>query len=262
MKHEWQNSDLTTLVAHSIDLIGTDEFTQSLAHLCLQTNAFDSAYIAAFFHDHAPCELFSNLSQADTTVTVTPYLDYAYLLDPFYDLFKEGIGDEVVFLQECAPDDFQSTDYYRLFYEETGLVAECCVFIKFETSASLAISLGNRCSAFENPEQIKNSLDSILPVIAALCRRHWPKLDPSTLKGTGRLGHHVAASFELFGSSKLSPREADIVRLILKGHSSKSIARIFDNSPETVKVHRKRIFTKLAITSQGDLFSLFIEALA
>jgi hypothetical protein len=51
-------------------------------------------------------------------------LDYAYLLDPFYDLFKEGIGDKVVFLWDCALDDFQSTDYYRLFYEETGLVGE------------------------------------------------------------------------------------------------------------------------------------------
>jgi DNA-binding CsgD family transcriptional regulator len=262
MNHEWQDSDITTLVARSIDCIGTDEFTQSLAHLCLQTNAFDSAYIAAFFHDHAPCELFSNLSNADTTTTVTPYLDYAYLLDPFYDLFKEGIDDQVVFLQECAPDDFQTTDYYRLFYEETGLVGECCVFVKFGASACLAISLGNRLAAFKNPEQIKDSLESLLPVIASLCRRHWPILDPSSLKGTGRLGHHVAASFELFGSSKLSPREADIVRLILKGHSSKSIARIFDNSPETVKVHRKRIFTKLAIASQGELFSMFLEALA
>jgi hypothetical protein len=29
-----------------------------------------------------------------------------------------------------------------------------------------------------------------------------------------------------------------------------------------VKVHRKRIFTKLAIASQGELFSMFLEALA
>ena len=129
-------------------------------------------------------------------------------------------------------------------------------------SASIAISLGNRHTAFEYPQRVKSSLDSLLPVIASLCRRHWPKLDPSSLTGTGRLGHHLAASFDLFGSSKLSPREADIVRLILKGHSSKSIARIFDNSPETVKVHRKRIYTKLDIASQGELFSMFLEALA
>ncbi len=92
MNSEWRDSDLTTLVARSIDQIGTDEFTQSLAHLCLQTNAFDSAYIVVFFHDHAPCEIFSNLSQADTETTNQPYLSYAYLLDPFYNLFKEGVA--------------------------------------------------------------------------------------------------------------------------------------------------------------------------
>ncbi len=262
MNSEWRDSDLTTLVARSIDQIGTDEFTQSLAHLCLQTNAFDSAYIVVFFHDHAPCEIFSNLSQADTATTIQPYLSYAYLLDPFYNLFKEGVGDKVVFLHDCAPDNFHTTDYYRLFYQETGLVDECCVLVEFGPSASIAISLGNRDKVFENPQRIKNSLQTLLPVITSLCKRHWPKLDPSSLAGTGRLGHQVAASFELFGTSKLSPREADIVRLILKGHSSKSIARIFDNSPETVKVHRKRIFTKLEITSQGELFSMFLEALA
>ncbi len=262
MNLEWHDSDLTTRVAHSIDRIGTDRFNQALAHLCLQTNAFDSVYIAAFFHNHAPCELFSNLSQADTATTIPPYLSYAYLLDPFYNLFEEGIGNKVVFLQECAPDNFHATDYYRLFYEETGLVDECCVLVEFGSSASIAISLGNRDRVFNNPERIKTSLESLLPVIASLCRRHWPKLDPSSLTGTGRLGHQVAVSFELFGSSKLSPREADIARLILKGHSSKSIARIFENSPETVKVHRKRIFSKLAIASQGELFSMFLEALA
>ncbi|MGH6806890.1 MAG: helix-turn-helix transcriptional regulator, partial [Ensifer adhaerens] len=33
-------------------------------------------------------------------------------------------------------------------------------------------------------------------------------------------------------------------------------ARHLGNSPETVKVHRKRIYSKLKISSQGELFSL------
>ena len=75
------------------------------------------------------------------------------------------------------------------------------------------------------------------------------------------MGLHLEKTFERFGTSLLSCREAEIVRLILKGHSSKSIARVLGNSPETVKVHRKRIFVKLNITSQGELFSLFLDAL-
>ncbi|MCY1250836.1 Bacterial regulatory protein, luxR family [compost metagenome] len=54
----------------------------------------------------------------------------------------------------------------------------------------------------------------------------------------------------------VSVREAEVIRLMLKGHSTKSIARHLGNSPETVKVHRKRIYSKLKISSQGELFSL------
>ncbi len=262
MKHDKNNKTLMALVARSIDWIGTERFEESIAELCLQTYAFDSVYISASFHDHEPCEIFSNLSKSDTASTITPYLKYAYLLDPFYDCFKEDIGDAVVFLDECAPDDFYSSDYYRLFYRESGLLDECCVFVSFAPSASLVISLGNRRAFFDNKQEVKDSLESLLPAISSLCRRHWPKFDPTSLIGTGRLSHQLEVSFDLFGSSRLSVREAEISKLIIKGHSSKSIARLFGNSPETVKVHRKRIYTKLNITSQGELFSIFLEALA
>ena len=51
-------------------------------------------------------------------------------------------------------------------------------------------------------------------------------------------------------------------QLILKGHSSKSIARTLNNSPETIKVHRRRIYAKLGVTSQGELLSLFLAAMS
>jgi DNA-binding CsgD family transcriptional regulator len=64
-----------------------------------------------------------------------------------------------------------------------------------------------------------------------------------------------------FGTSRLSDREAEVARLILQGHSSKAIARILGNSPETVKFFRKRIHTKLGLASSAELFSLFLTAL-
>lgn len=77
----------------------------------------------------------------------------------------------------------------------------------------------------------------------------------------GAIGLHIEAAFQHFGSSCLSLREAEVVRLILRGHSSKVIARMLGNSPETVKVYRKRIHTKLALGSTAELFSLFMAAL-
>ena len=50
--------------------------------------------------------------------------------------------------------------------------------------------------------------------------------------------------------------------MILQGHSSKAIAIAFDNSPETIKVHRKRIYAKIGVASQGELLSVFLSALS
>ena len=59
----------------------------------------------------------------------------------------------------------------------------------------------------------------------------------------------------------LTPRERDVVEYVLKGHSSEAIGSILGISAGTVRIHRKNIYTKLGINSQGALFSRFIEAL-
>lgn len=72
---------------------------------------------------------------------------------------------------------------------------------------------------------------------------------------------HVAALMARVGTSRLSDHEAEVARLIQRGHSSKVIARMPGNSPETVKVFRKRIRGKLGPASSAELFPLFLAAL-
>jgi DNA-binding CsgD family transcriptional regulator len=54
-------------------------------------------------------------------------------------------------------------------------------------------------------------------------------------------------------------REREIAHLILRGHSVKSTAQVLGISPETVRMHRKHLYTKLEINSQAELFALFID---
>lgn len=77
----------------------------------------------------------------------------------------------------------------------------------------------------------------------------------------GALTARVETAFHRFGTSRLSDREGEVLRLILCGLSSKEIARRMGNSPETVKVFRKRIHSKLGLASSGQLFTLFMAAL-
>lgn len=62
---------------------------------------------------------------------------------------------------------------------------------------------------------------------------------------------------ELLGSlhsDLLTARESDICRLILQGHPTAGIAAVLGISPGTVKNHRKRMYRKLDITSERELF--------
>lgn len=253
---------LNALTAAVIDAIGQPSFPAALAELCQCASGYDSTLTTAFFDDHRPVELYDNLSAEACSATVGPYLDSAYLLDPFYDLFRQGTKDGVFSLQDCAPDDFRASEYFLRFYADTGLFDETTMLISFGDGAAIAISLGSRTDGFCLSREGRNTLLGLLPVIAALCHRHWPQLTPESISDHGRMGQHLEKSFQMFGTSVLSPREAEIVRLVLKGHSSKSVARELGNSPETVKVHRKRIYAKLEIASQGELFSLFLNALS
>ena len=49
--------------------------------------------------------------------------------------------------------------------------------------------------------------------------------------------------------------------MILKGHSSESISRNLGISIATVKTHRQNLYAKLGLSTQQELFSLFLASL-
>ena len=65
-----------------------------------------------------------------------------------------------------------------------------------------------------------------------------------------------------FGRNVLTTRECEVVKLVLRGYSSKSISYSLGISPGTVRVHRENIYGKLGVSSQAELFNMFIEAVS
>jgi DNA-binding CsgD family transcriptional regulator len=61
-------------------------------------------------------------------------------------------------------------------------------------------------------------------------------------------------------AEKLTPREVDIVRLILQGYPSTSIADKLGVSRGTIKNHRLRLYEKLDITTEREIFLRYISA--
>jgi len=252
-----QSEQDETLLADCIDAIGASVFPQRFCAFCAALAGADTAYLTAFFDSAGPVEIHSSHTDPDRLAALGTYLDVAFVLDPFYKLFQEKRGNQVAGLSDIAPDDFRRSEYYRTFFKAMNLADECGVMLHLADDAALFLSLGVQGRGHLNEER----LTAMLPVLDALARRHWTVLTPERFHGTGRLAAHLERAFEEFGSSVLSPRESQIVRMVLRGHSSKAIANALDNSPETIKVHRKRIYAKLGIASQGELLSTFLTAL-
>ncbi|WP_419865949.1 LuxR C-terminal-related transcriptional regulator [Aurantiacibacter rhizosphaerae] len=60
--------------------------------------------------------------------------------------------------------------------------------------------------------------------------------------------------------SLLTSREKDTLTLVTLGHSTKSIACVFDISPRTVEIHRGNAFRKINAVSTADAVRIGVYA--
>ena len=163
-------------------------------------------------------------------------------------------------LDELAPAGFRNSEYYKNYFRHTGLLDECGYLLQLDGDL-LNISLGRdeHHRRFSRAQQ--QLLREVSPLIQALYQRHWESENPSHPQGEN-LHSQLSVVLADFGTSVLTDREAQVIQLFLHGHSTKSIGQKLNISPETVKLHRKHSYAKLDVSSQSELFFLFIDALS
>ena len=244
------------LLAPLIEQLGDASFHEGLGAVLKALTGHESCVLVAFAEGEPPTLLHDDLSPTEQAVSLAPYLDGAYVLDPFYAVFKEHSQPGVFSLADCAPDGFKESEYYRTYYLHTGLVAETGALMMVDDGVGILASLGTRHTSVPVHNDIP---EPCLSTLASLCRKHRALCAHNR---TQTLSRPLDVAFRNFGSSVLSNREREVVQLILKGHSNKSIARLLGISIDTVKVYNKRFHTKLGVSSQAELFSLFLEAIA
>ena len=101
---------------------------------------------------------------------------------------------------------------------------------------------------------------------------HWGTLDPSNaVAPDGKVfileeqapgyvdlvGQDMVQRFAAFYG--LTPRETEIVSYVLRGHPSTAIAEKMSVSVGTIRNHRSRLYLKLDITTERELFCLFMD---
>ena len=106
-------------------------------------------------------------------------------------------------------------------------------------------------------------LKTIEPVVQSAIRKTWDEwfAKAGEQRDDASVHKRLTECFENFGESVLTRRERQISQLLLRGHSTKSVARELRIAPGTVMVHKRNLFGKLGISSQYELFSLLIDDL-
>lgn len=242
-----------------VDSIGTREFPRELARALREVVPYDFTVIFGYVGTARPLDLYDDFPPDRRRMHVEEYQEGPYLLDPFFlatlDLSTPGLWR----LREIAPDRFYHGEYFRSYYAQTGLAEEIGYLIRVSADLVLVASLMRKEKSFSSVEV--RALRRLWPVVDAACRKNWQALVISGGEDKDGMEERISDAFQSVGEGVLTPRERQVVELTLRGHSADSIGKLLEISSGTVRIHRRNIYTKLRIGSQGELFSMFIEAL-
>jgi DNA-binding CsgD family transcriptional regulator len=218
--------------------------------------------LLAFHRDAAPDILHHSLEPEGARHYLDRYVVGPYLLDPLYQLSLRHREPYICRFRDESPDRFRSSEYYRQYCERTHLLDEMDFVVEVTASTSLALVVGRRTRMFSKAEVARLKL--IAELVFAAMQKIWDRWSDRDdgRSGDGNVHERLTQTFDNFGTGLLTQREREITKLLLRGHSTKSIARELDIAPGTVMVHKRNLFAKLDITSQYALFSRFIDELS
>ena len=252
---EW-HARVAALVAAS----ESKAIAEELVALICSTVSNNGTAMLAFHKDASPEVLAHSLAPQRRRHYLDRYLAGPYLLDPLYQMALSDKKPSMCRFRETQPDRFRSSEYYRQYVERTHLVDEMDFLLGVSAGSAIVVVCGRTEKRFTRAELAR--LRNIEAVVLAAMQRVWDTRSHSPDDRDRSMHQRLTECFETFGRSELTKRERQITQLLLRGYSSKSIARELGIAPGTVMVHKRNLFSKLGITSQYELFSSFIDALS
>jgi DNA-binding CsgD family transcriptional regulator len=233
---------------------------------------FDISVAFAYPPDRAPILLFDGLKNIAPPSALDAYLRGTYLLDPFYLACSNQIPPGLYRMAALAPDNFFRSDYYLspavhpcISMESGSLAEEIGFFVALPAGFMATYSLMRSNGSPPFSDEDFSRLAAIEPMVRFALARHWRSLAGVPTAANRRTwsigGEAMEQAFERFAADRLTERQRLIVQLILRGHSNLSISLRLGIAEGTAKIHRKAIYDRLEISSQSELFSMFISFL-
>lgn len=242
-----------------VEAIGSPRFPAALAAGLREIAPYEFTVIFGYVGAATPLALYDDFPEDRRRLHVEEYQAGPYLLDPFYLASRDPFEPGLWRLRDIAPDRFYQGEYYRNYYAQTGLAEEVGYLVAVNRRLRIVVSLMRKEKRFGNAEI--RALKDIWPVVEAASRKHWQDVAQDETSPAPLIEGRIEQAFQSIGEGVLSPREREVVELTLRGHSADAIGRLLGISSGTVRIHRRNIYAKLRISSQGELFSAFIRAM-
>ncbi|AXI48845.1 LuxR family transcriptional regulator [Sulfitobacter sp. SK012] len=227
---------------------------------------FAAAFCVVNRIDQPPVYLCDTYREGSPKEAVQRYIDSTYLLNPLYNAFLAGLQPGLHRMIDLAPDNWQIfADPSEVVFEQKEEIGfrtrgwpenlqELALTVDFPNGMMGEISLArpSELGGF-SPEMVAR-LQPFYPLFATAFRHLWARNSDAAATPIER-----RPPLDDFAVGILSPREAEIVQLILKGHSSLSISLTLEIALPTVKTHRKNAYAKLGISTQQQLLNTFLQ---
>ncbi len=252
--------------------IGTPDFAAGLSGALASLAPFDLDCVFAYPGQARPRLLHDGLKGISSAPVMRNYMDATYLLDAVYTSCLRRVPTGLYRLSDLAPDAFFEGEYYNrpdvhpCISMESGALAEEVVFlVPVGRGVYLAYSLMRQNASGPFSEEEFGRLLTVTPLVTAMMASHWRHVgevddaSPARHSPAPAPEEAMEIAFRTFLPNRLTPREQTIVSLVLRGHSSLSIGNLLDIAEGTVKIHRKNLYAKLGISSQTELFNLFLK---
>ncbi len=254
-------SDLAHYSEHLSEVItcvGSDEFPATMIRMLRVLVPLDDASILRYPDEAMPVIEYRETPQGSGSSTLDVFIKGAFLMDPYYQSAHRDGNYGVFRLRDLAPSGFRESEYYRSWYRNCGYEDECGYLIDLPGAGFVNIALGRITQGARFSLGDLSNLRAVQPVVEVLCRQNWSggEEPPASVDLRSQLNSALSS----FGSSLLTDRETQVINLVLHGHSTRSLAEKLAISTETVKLHRKHAYAKLEVSSQAELFYLFLDS--
>lgn len=247
--------DLATLVNHLRVPSFLNILESFLGNLCY----FDTIIMVTYKKSFKPIILHPK-DRSEHSPALRNYLNHAYILDPLFNAIQNGEGAGISRLTDMAPDSFEETEYYQSCYQQFGLIDEINLTIVLDENTTYVISLGRSIQTGVIKRREMQKLRTLFPILESLIKQFWVSQARDYLNYAPSNGP-IRYALKTFASGVLTLREQEVLGLLLRGHSSKSIANELGITASTVKVHRKNIHARLHTSTQSEIFTLFLNHL-